>query len=700
MNLKSFFVAILISINSFAGFGQDHYCGQHIVTQQLFKSNELFKEKYLNTVVKTLEGIEKSHFQKTENRNPIKYTIPVVFHVLHDNGPENISNEQIYDQIRILNRDYQKQNSDTAKVVNAFKNNIANVGFEFVLAKTDPKGQCTSGINRYRTQKTNWDANKLEDFIYSWPTDQYLNIYIVKKINIAPAYTFLPGTPIPANADAVVCESIYVGSIGTATFDSRAITHEVGHWFGLPHIWGISNALGVACGDDFVADTPITKGFTTCTPSSAKICNPNIDENYQNYMDYSPCKYMFTNGQAAYMSQTIESNISGRQNLVSEQNLISTGIISSQACLPIANFDISASSICKGEKIKFTSFSNTGSDQTTLLWQIIGPDTLIAHDSILETTFLLAGSYEAKLVVTGPNGMDSLSKIIIVHDGANGKVPTQLFSFDNESQFYEFDRYNLDNDNIVWKYEGGFGADSTKGCLALENLNSEVSGARHYFETPFYNFANTAKPQMSFFYSFARISDNQNDSFKIEYTLDCGSTWKPINLQLSTLNMANNSGGFSGDYFIPTKPEHWKKLTISSYLYPLVRYKPSVKFRFYFKSDTELGISNNLYIDELRIWDGAITSISDWKNNVNISVAPNPSTSIIEAKIPLNISEIAHFFIKDITGKMVESNIILTPYSDEILFTLNGDNQLKTGLYQFLVFTKDGKSSVARFTIL
>ena len=41
---------------------------------------------------------------------------PVVFHVLHNQGIENISDEQIINAVAILNRDYRKQNADTATV--------------------------------------------------------------------------------------------------------------------------------------------------------------------------------------------------------------------------------------------------------------------------------------------------------------------------------------------------------------------------------------------------------------------------------------------------------------------------------------------------------------------------------------------------------------------------------------------------------
>lgn len=110
-----------------------HFCGQHHVTRLWFKSNPNAEAEYLKSVAKITDALIAHRGQNKHLRNKIIFTIPVVFHILHEDGPENISDAQILDQMRILNRDYQKLNADTINVAPSFKNNIAVVGFEFVL---------------------------------------------------------------------------------------------------------------------------------------------------------------------------------------------------------------------------------------------------------------------------------------------------------------------------------------------------------------------------------------------------------------------------------------------------------------------------------------------------------------------------------------------------------------------------------------
>ena len=63
----------------------------------------------------------------TEKLTGVIYTIPVVFHILHNNGSENISDAQVQDALNILNRDYRKLNADTSSIVAAFQGDAADV---------------------------------------------------------------------------------------------------------------------------------------------------------------------------------------------------------------------------------------------------------------------------------------------------------------------------------------------------------------------------------------------------------------------------------------------------------------------------------------------------------------------------------------------------------------------------------------------
>ena len=83
------------------------YCFQHKKMSEILKS-PIYKQLWEN---------DKIEFQKAlDNDVPkgVVYKIPVVFHILHNNGIENISDEQVFDAISIMNRDFRRLNSDAA----------------------------------------------------------------------------------------------------------------------------------------------------------------------------------------------------------------------------------------------------------------------------------------------------------------------------------------------------------------------------------------------------------------------------------------------------------------------------------------------------------------------------------------------------------------------------------------------------------
>jgi Pregnancy-associated plasma protein-A/Secretion system C-terminal sorting domain len=261
------------------------------------------------------------------------YIIPVVFHILHENGPENIADSQVYDAMRILNNDFNKRNADTADVIPPFQNLIADVGIQFQLASLDPNGNPTNGIDRI--QSTYTDSGGFMCMINQWNPHNYLNVWTVRGFPLANG-NGSGGPVLPATADSfpnedgIVMLNSYTGSIGTGSpYTSRSLTHNVGHYLNLQHTWGGIGVPppGVACGDDSVQDTPITKGWEYCPyESEAAVCDTTIVENYQNYMEYSFCSCMFTPGQKARMLNALNSPIAHRDSLFMLSNLIHTGV--------------------------------------------------------------------------------------------------------------------------------------------------------------------------------------------------------------------------------------------------------------------------------------------------------------------------------------------------------------------------------------
>lgn len=246
----------------------EKHCGSTKVEQVLKATNPELIEKEANYNKLLAQEIENKKQQKSSQSSETVYRIPIVFHIIHQNGSENISDAQILDQVDILNEDFAKLNADTSLIIGntPFDTLSVDMKIEFRLARIDPDGNCTNGIDRIYSHKTN-DANDASK-LNPWPRNKYLNVWVVKSIGDegVAGYAYFPSSVDPSpNIDGIIILHNYIGSIGTGTSGlSRALTHEVGHYLSLYHPWGGTNDPEVACGDDAVDDTPMTKGHMSC----------------------------------------------------------------------------------------------------------------------------------------------------------------------------------------------------------------------------------------------------------------------------------------------------------------------------------------------------------------------------------------------------------------------------------------------------
>lgn len=685
---------LLLAISAFAALNvnaQDYkYCGTDQAMNEWFEKNPSARLVYqtLQQQAKTQDSIAFLNGYKNPEQKmtaaPI-YTIPVVFHVLHMGGSENISDAQILDAVNILNRDYQKLNSDTSLVVTQFKNLIGDARVEFRLATKDPSGNCTNGITRHIDPNTNWTST-LSHYIYSWPRNMYMNIYVVKTIaSGAAGYTYLPGTSPSLASDAIVILHDYVGSIGTGNAGtSRALTHEVGHWLNLPHVWGGTNNPGVACGDEGVSDTPITKGFSSCPSSTtaAMICNPGIVENYQNYMDYSYCSRMFTTGQATRMNNALLSATAQRNNLSSSGNLTATGVNPTFGpCAPIADFytysgvTYNLYTICAGQSLSFVDASYNAA-VTSRTWSSTGGATISnVNGSPTTITFPNPGVQTVTLVSSNAQGSSTKTKTVNVLPNAAFITNSYQESFEGTGLPTNWTIINQTG-GTTWQQYTGAAASGTKSYYMNNSINP--NGAIDIIETPSYDFAANSGAIFTFKYAYARYSTTNADVFKVQASSNCGGTWQDIYTP-SNSTLASGSGGTTTTPFFPT-PAQFKTYTLTSHpAFNTYKTQSNVRIRFYFQEDPGGGFGNNIFLDDINF--NSPLGVNELTKSIGFNVFPNPTSG--SASIVFNLSDNADvkYYVTDITGRIVESEKSMNANPGEHILTVNENNSLKSGVY-------------------
>jgi hypothetical protein len=216
--------------------------------------------------------------------------IPVNVIVVYSNSNENISNAQIASQIAVLNDDFRKANNDVNQAPAEFSGVAADSEITFTLANTF----------RHANSRTSWGTSNAVKSAYPpvYP-ETHLNIWVCNIGGGILGYAQFPGGNL--STDGVVCSPQYFGNTGyvSSPFDKgRTMTHEVGHYLNLRHIWGDGRCKQ----DDFVSDTPSSDGPNYGCPSYPTV-NCRSNDMTMNYMDYvdDACMYMFSEGQKERM---------------------------------------------------------------------------------------------------------------------------------------------------------------------------------------------------------------------------------------------------------------------------------------------------------------------------------------------------------------------------------------------------------------
>lgn len=656
--MKRLFIVLGLTFSSIYLFSQEatRLCDTYNMNKRAIQLNSeaILAKESLDKFTKDFE----THYSPKKQ----VYIIPVVFHIIHNNGPENISKEQVLDALRVLNEDYSLRNPDTSLIIPEFKGIAGDCEIEFRLAKIDPNGNCTDGIERIESLLTYNASEETKQAAPAWHRSKYLNVWTVASIESGAAgYSYYPSSVSDSwgeNYDGVLQLHSYTGSMGTSMEShKRTLTHEIGHFLNLMHPWGDSNDPGLQenCNDDDqVNDTPNTIGHTSCN-LSAVTCG-SLD-NVQNYMDYSYCGAMFTQGQKVRMQATLNSSISSRNNLWSTQNLIATGTIDGYAgnpCIPIPEFNADKKSICSGVEVLFEDFSYNSDSITIFNWNFPGgipSSSTLANPTVIYNN---SGNFDVSLESGNSTGTATITKsnfISAINTLLGDSVP--LFeSFENVDIFNnpliekQWKETKTGNSGWVQFYNAGSHGSS---CITIDNTLNETDDVSVIYSPNIITNDLGVSAIISFKIAYAKISSTTDDLLSFYVSSDCGETWR-YRYSRGSAGLVTNDGTYSNN-FIPNTSQ-WRQEYVNLLQYSA---SPHLMFRFEMKNRNE---GAKLYIDEIQLNSTTDVSNSILLQAYQFSINPNPinSFSNIEWISPKNETLILQ--ISDIMGREISNNFI------------------------------------------
>lgn len=688
----------LIAISLGSNAQQSAPCGASHALEDLHKLHPELKAEY------DARALLNNSFTVTSNEKGEKvgvYQIPVVFHILHEYGSENVSDADVYGLMERVNQDFSATNPLSA-VALPFVSLIGDAQIEFKLAAKDPLGNCTNGIERIYTHEHL--IGDSDSKLNQWNRSKYLNVWVVTQPSGGATILGYALFPSGTDGNGYVYDGIVIKSntvVGGNGYLGGTLTHEIGHYLSLPHTFGATEAGDSNCGDDGILDTPPTAGTFGCNLTQ-DFCNPGTIENVQNVMDYSSCSLMFTQGQVTVMHNTLEGIAGQRNKLWNDTTLIATGIkdlivpqdpnneLSVPLCAPVADFSVNDRQVCVNQTVSFIDGSwNARIDSWE--WTFEGGSPATSTSMNPSVSFSTPGYKSVTLKVSNPAGSGTESRtgyVYISPDWADISGPASIDLEDQKANWFIVN--NPEENHGKFELRSGVGYNNSNAFKLgnYKNVQFADYGTDNYFYdnrlggsvdeliTPSFDLRYTTGATVSFKYAYASNAtqaDQITEVLKVYSSTDCGKNW----LQRKSITSTDlvTAGYAAHTDYSPVSNSEYE--TASFNYNTSSTNDKKVRFKFEF---TASDLSSNLYIDDINI-TGTLGLTSDEISTLDLNVYPNPTVNG-EA---INVSYYANdnavtFTLRDVQGKVI-SNETLTKTNTEVNHTLKNTENLPAAYY-------------------
>ncbi|MDN5202863.1 choice-of-anchor J domain-containing protein [Fulvivirgaceae bacterium BMA10] len=633
----------------------------------------------------------RSSAQGEAERQAGPYIIPVVVHVIHLGEPvgtgSNISDDQIISQIDVLNEDFRRLNSDANLTLSQFKPVAADAEIEFRLAQRDPEGLATTGITRTLSTRAFWginDGEALSSLSY-WPAEDYLNIWVTNLSGTLLGFAQLPVSNLEGLEDAsnnrlsdgIVVRYESFGSVNKGDFPvleepfhlGRTTTHEVGHFFGLRHIWGD----GGCSVDDFCADTPQASSDNNgCNLNKTSCGGLNMVQNYMDYTD-DVCMNLFTLDQKARM-QTVLENSPRRESLTESKGALPPVVTDND--LGIRGILSPNVGVCDNNTIPSVEVRNYGTNQITSL-----SISVILNENVIETKNVVVtlDPLEITTISFNPLSITEIGKHQLGFEVSSVNGSSDNNPDNNNQEMYFFNSANvtssfsssfeilpvdwiIDNPDgeTTWAIQNaqGNGSDNNT-AIAINMFNYQSpSGETDRLITPNFDLSSVRNASIRFKIAYAD-NENRPDKLAVAVSRDCGNTFSEQDIiyqksgnELSTTNSSTSA-------FVPTNKFQWRTENID-----LSEFIGEENIQIAFMAQN--GEGNNLFLDDV----GVAFQV---ENNYDISISKitKPSPIICDGNIAPSI-EVINLGTESVNtfevSLKVNGNVVSTlQYSGDVL---------------------------------